>query len=137
MPCTDLEIRTVMNAAHVDVAGVHHGDEGEHPILEDDSEPEEKTFVMKTTRSSTLSILNDLLWVYALHSFAATVKNVEGDTLFLMTIASSFAFSKLGRSGTSWLKICIETPSERLPCSNKHRNNAVRFFITHLCLLHK
>ena len=112
-----------------------------HPILEDDSEPEEgEDFCEEDDKSSTLSIPNDFDMVYALHSFAATVKRMSSkETLYSSWTTAiywcPFVFSKLRKSGTSQLKVCIETPSERLPRSNKHRNIVVRFFITYLLRL--
>ena len=79
-----------------------------HPILEDDPEPEEGEDQPSERRQRRHLIL---------HGRQQSI-----------AIVGPFAFSRLRKSGTPQLKICVETPSERLPRSNKHCNIIVRFF---------
>ncbi|TFK66121.1 hypothetical protein BDN72DRAFT_962005 [Pluteus cervinus] len=118
---------------HADAASSHY-DDGEHSILEDDSDGDDQGDYMddEDDGSSSLSIPNESIdfdLVYSLHSFAATVEGqanvVKGDSLFLMDDSNSYWWlvRVLKTQEVGYIPAeNIETPFERLARLNKHRN---------------
>ena len=116
--------------------------EGEHSVLEDDSDEGEMQDDMDyldeddDDGSSSLSIPNESIdfdLVYSLHSFAATVEGqanvVKGDSLILMDDTNSYWWlvRVLKTQEVGYIPAeNIETPFERLARLNKHRNVDVR-----------
>ncbi|KAL1302415.1 hypothetical protein AAFC00_002809 [Neodothiora populina] len=112
--------------------GTHNHQDGEHTDDEDPDQSEEDDDDMMDRMSSSPSIDDediDFDFVYALHTFVATVEGqanaTKGDTMVLLDDSNSYWWLVriVKDSSIGYLPAeHIETPTERLARLNKHRN---------------